>query len=98
MHVTLSSAVGIQTPVNACPRSTLVTPVPSCKPSHATNFLYGQDLLYNLDAAWCICSDRCYIRKSCAMINSLTDSFRYPSIFVQVAKEQAVDHCRLSKA
>jgi hypothetical protein len=28
----------------------------------------------------------------------LTDSFRYPSIFVQVAKEQAVDECRLSEA
>jgi hypothetical protein len=72
MHVTLSSAVGIQTPgkcLSLLHAGELCAFLQTIK---CDDFLYAQDLLYILDDAWCICSDRCYIRKSGVMNLAIT--------------------------
>jgi len=73
MHVTLSSAVGTQTPGKCLSLLHAGEPCAFVQTIKCDEFfLYAQDLLYILDAAWCLCSDRRYIRKSGVMNLAIT--------------------------
>jgi hypothetical protein len=63
-------------------------------------FLYNQDLPHNSYICWRAYLDRRHNRKRWRreLLPALTDGFRYPSVFVQVAEEQAVDKCGLPEA
>ena len=74
MHVTLSSAVGIQTPGKCLSLPHAGDPCAIVQTIKCDEFFVctGLNPVYILDAAWCICSDRCYIWKSGVMKLAIT--------------------------